>query len=95
MSSRASARLRDQMINLRANKTQRTLIDSAAEALGKKRSEFMLEAACREATSVLADQRYFIVDERTFREFTAALDKAPAENTRLRQLLGTKAPWDK
>jgi uncharacterized protein (DUF1778 family) len=40
-------------INLRADHTKGALIDRAAERVGKNRSEFMLEAACREATEVL------------------------------------------
>ncbi|MDP1916276.1 MAG: DUF1778 domain-containing protein [Myxococcales bacterium] len=82
-------------INLRANERKRELIDRAAEAVGKNRSEFMLDAACREATSVLLDQRLFLVDEKTFKQFTAALDKPPSDNPRLRRLLSTKAPWDR
>ena len=39
---------RDVTINLRANRSQRAVIDRAAETLGKNRSDFMLEAACRE-----------------------------------------------
>jgi uncharacterized protein (DUF1778 family) len=85
---------RDVTINLRANRRQRALIDRAAEALGKNRSDFMLEAACREAGAVLADRRFFLLDERTYRRFTAALDKPPAENPRLRRLLA-RAPWER
>ncbi len=48
---------RDVNINLRASQRQRSLIDRAAEALGKNRSDFMLEASCREAESVLRDRR--------------------------------------
>jgi uncharacterized protein (DUF1778 family) len=81
-------------INLRADKLKRALIDRAAERLGKNRSEFMLEAACREATAVLLDQRFFLLDEKAYKRFTAALDKAPAENNRLRRLLRTKAAWE-
>jgi uncharacterized protein (DUF1778 family) len=81
-------------INLRADKKKRFLIDRAAETLGKNRSEFMLEAACREATSVLLDQRFFLLDEKVYKRFTAALDKPPAENRRLRRLLATKAAWE-
>jgi uncharacterized protein (DUF1778 family) len=81
-------------INLRADKLKRALIDRAAERLGKNRSEFMLEAACREATAVLLDQRFFLVDEKVYKRFTAALDKPPAENSRLRRLLRTKAAWE-
>ena len=81
-------------INLRADEVKRSLIDRAAERLGKNRSEFMLEAACREATSVLLDQRFFLLDEKTYKRFTAALDKPPAENSRLRRLLVTKTAWE-
>jgi uncharacterized protein (DUF1778 family) len=81
-------------INLRADAVKRSLIDRAAERLGKNRSEFMLEAACREATAVLLDQRFFLLDERAYKRFTAALDKPPVENSRLRRLLLTKAAWE-
>ena len=78
----------------RANRKQRAVIDRVAETLGKNRSDFMLEAACREAEAVLLDQRYFQLDEKEFKKFTAALDKPPAENPRLRRLLSTKASWE-
>ena len=85
---------RSTTINLRADEVKRSLIDRAAERLGKNRSEFMLEAACREATAVLLDQRLFLLDEKTYKRFTAALDQPPAKNNRLRRLLMTKAPWE-
>lgn len=82
-------------INLRADEKKRALIDRAAETVGKNRSEFMLDAACREATSVLLDQRFFMVNEKTFTRFTAALDKPTADTPRLRRLLSTRAPWER
>jgi len=36
-------------INIRAKVRQRDIIDQAAERLGRSRSDFMLEAACRAA----------------------------------------------
>jgi len=86
---------RDVSINLRASREQRSRIDRAAAALGKSRSDFMLEAARREAESVLLDQRYFALDAETFKTFTDTLDAAPADNPRLRRLLATKAPWER
>ncbi len=86
---------RDVNINLRASGKQRSLIDRAAEALGRNRSDFMLEAACREAESVLLDRRYFGLDADTFKDFTAMLDSPPATNLRLRRLLTEKAPWER
>ena len=86
---------RDIAINLRANRKQRALIDRAAETVGKNRSDFMLEAACREADAVLLDRRLFLLDDKSYQRFVAALDKSPAENPRLRRLLTSKAAWDK
>lgn len=86
--------LRDVTINLRAKRSQRSLIDKAAAALGKNRSDFMLEAACREAETVLLDRRYFALDEKTFRRFMDELERPPAENARLRRSLSTRAPWE-
>lgn len=86
---------RDVTINLRAKRAQRALIDRAAEALGKNRSDFMLEAACREAGSVLLDRRYFPLDEKAAKRFSAALDRPPSVNAKLRRLLKSKAPWEK
>lgn len=82
-------------INLRADNTRRDLIDRAARRVGKNRSEFMLEAACREATEILLDQRLFLIDEKAYGRFTDALDAPPAKNKRLKRLLMSKAPWER
>lgn len=82
-------------INLRIDATSRELIDRAAEALGKNRSEFMLEVARREATSVLLDARFFQLDDSAYQHFRDALDAPPLENPRLRKLLETSAPWER
>jgi len=81
-------------INLRADQTKRALIDRAAERVGKNRSEFMLEAACRQATEVLLDQRLFMLDEKAYKRFTDALDASPTENKRLKRLMMSKAPCE-
>ncbi|MEQ1759222.1 MAG: DUF1778 domain-containing protein [Vicinamibacterales bacterium] len=84
---------RTRTINLRIEDERRALIDRAAEAVGKDRTQFVLDAATREATTVLLDQRYFQLDTDAFARFNAALDASPAENPRLRKLLSRKAPW--
>jgi uncharacterized protein (DUF1778 family)/GNAT superfamily N-acetyltransferase len=86
---------RTTIINLRADAPRRALIDRAAKATGKNRSEFMLDAATREATSVLLDRRFFELDPSAFKRFTLALDAPPADNARLRRLLEKKAPWER
>lgn len=86
---------RDININIRAKRTQRDLIDQAADLLGKSRSDFMLETACREAEDVLLDKRVFMLDPEDFRRFQAILDAPQVANVRLQKLMATEAPWEK
>jgi uncharacterized protein (DUF1778 family) len=88
-------RTRDVTINLRANRRQRALIDRAAETLGRNRSDFMLEAACRAADAVLLDRRLFLLEGPIYSRFVAALDARPAERPKLRRLMRSQAPWEK
>jgi len=81
-------------ISIRAKAGQRDLIDQAASRLGRSRSDFMLEAACRQAEDVLLDQTYFALDAKRFAAFQAMLDKPPAPTDRLRRTLKAQAPWD-
>lgn len=87
--------MRDTAINLRARIEQRDLIDQAAQLLGKNRSDFMLEAACDRAQSVLLDQVFFGLDADRFRQFTRLLDAPPAANPGLERLMAVKPPWRK
>ena len=86
--------MRAAAINLRALPEQRDLIDHAATLLGKNRSDFMLEAACERAQSVLLDQVFFGLDTEKFQQFTALLDASTSANAGLERLMAVKAPWD-
>ena len=81
-------------ISIRAKAGQRDLIDQAADRLGRSRSDFMLEAACRQAEDVLLDQTYFALDATGFGAFQDMLDNPPAPTDRLRRTLKARAPWD-
>jgi uncharacterized protein (DUF1778 family) len=91
----ATTATRTKVINLRTDEARRALIDRAAAATGKDRTEFMLDAATREAQSVLLDRRFFQLDETAFRRFTELLDAPPTANPRLRKLLAKRAPWER
>ncbi len=82
-------------ISIRAKVRQRDLIDQAADRLGRSRSDFMLEASCREAQNVLLDQAFFSVNAGTFDKLKALLDHPLPPTEKLRRLLKTPAPWDK
>jgi len=82
------------LINLRVTRHDRDLIDRAADALGKNRTEFMLEATRRAAEDALLDRTLFRLDSERFEAFQAALD-APANPPKaLRELMTKKAPWE-
>lgn len=86
--------MRDAAINLRALPEQRDLIDHAASLLGKNRSDFMLEAACERAQSVVLDQVFFGLDTEQFKQFTAMLDAPASSNPGLERLMAVQAPWN-
>lgn len=86
--------MRDASINLRALPEQRDLIDQAASVLGKNRSDFMLEAACERARSVLLDQVYFQLEAEQFQKFLALIDTPPKPNPGLARLMSVTPPWD-
>ena len=80
-------------INLRIEIGTRQLIDDAAAALGKTRTEFMVESARRQAVDVLLDRRLFSLDAEHFDSFLRALDSPPAPGPKLRELMNRKKAW--
>jgi|SRR6516162_51697 uncharacterized protein (DUF1778 family) len=93
-SSAATKPSRSGLINIRISAADRNVIDRAAKAAGKSRSEFMLEAARRAAQETLLDTTFFAVDRMTFRRFKAMLDAPARPNERLRALMRRRAPWE-
>jgi uncharacterized protein (DUF1778 family) len=81
-------------INLRVSVATRDLIDSAAAASGKSRTEFVLDSARQHAIDVLLDQKLFRLDESAMQAFLAVLDNPPEPNARLRELMHRRAPWE-
>jgi len=81
-------------INIRVKPAERQLIDEAAAAQGKSRSDFMLDAARRAAEETLLDRTLLRVDRKTYDQFVLLLDAPPQPNERLRRLLQTPAPWE-
>jgi uncharacterized protein (DUF1778 family) len=80
-------------INLRIEARTRQLIDDAAAALGKTRTEFMVESARREAVDVLADRRLFALDAERYDAFLRALENPPPPGPKLRALIARAPLW--
>lgn len=81
-------------LNLRVPPEARDLIDQAARALGKNRTELILEASCRAAEEALLDRALLRVEETAFAAFQARLDRPAAPNERLRKTMQAAAPWE-
>ena len=88
-------RRRDAVINVRVPMRVRDLIDSAADVVGKTRTDFILESATKHAVDVLLDQRLFSLNQAQYEAFVRVLDEPPASNARLKKLLASKSPWEK
>ncbi len=82
-------------LNIRIKPEERMLIDSAAKARGKNRTDFILNAARLAAEEVLLDQKIITLSPDVYAEFVARLDMPPSSNKRLRKTMQTPAPWDK
>ena len=80
-------------VNLRIRDDIRAIIDQAAQAQGRSRSDFMIDAARRAAEDVLIDRTVFRVDQPTYDAFIAALDAPPADNPKLAKAMRARAPW--
>jgi uncharacterized protein (DUF1778 family) len=82
-------------ISMRIPPDARDLIDRAAKATGRTRTDFMLEAAKQAAEEALLDQRFFYLDTVEYAAFLEALDAPPRNLPELRKLLTEPAPWEK
>ena len=74
---------------------RRELIDRAAKATGKTRTEFILESATRAAEEALLDRRVFHLDAAQYEAFELALDAPPRPTAELRALLAKQPPWER
>lgn len=89
-----SMAMKRETLNLRIKPAERDLIDRAAKARGKNRTDFVLEAARAAAEEALIEQRIIMADPQAYQEFLARLDQAPAPNDALRKTMQTPAPWE-
>lgn len=74
-------------LNLRATRKQTRLLELAARETGATVSAFVVESSCRHAEEVLAAKQHFDLSGERWRQFTAALDRAPKHKPALRKLL--------
>ena len=82
-------------LNLRIRPEERNLIDRAAKARGKNRTDFVLDAARLAAEEALLEQALISVRSQAYSAFLTRLDAAPRPSERLRKTMQAPSPWDK
>lgn len=85
---------RDSRLNLRASQQQQQLIRSAAAALDKSMTDFVLESATANAERVLADRRWFVLSGEDWERFEALLDAPALDTPKLKRLLSEPTIFD-
>jgi len=81
-------------LKLRVAPGELGLIDRAAAAQGKNRTDFILEAACIAAEEVIQDHAKLPVTHEAYQALLEPLGLPPKPNERLRKTMRTPAPWD-
>jgi uncharacterized protein (DUF1778 family) len=86
MSTSTSDKPRNRRFQLRATASEEELIKVAADLQGVNVTEFILRSACEKAEHSLASQTRFVLNEKQWKAFMAALDRPAKDKPRLRQL---------
>ena len=79
-------------VNFRIREDLRGLIDRAASAQGKTRSDCMIDAARRAAQDAILDQTLVRVDPDSYRHYLEVLD-APPGGEGFERLMNASKPW--
>jgi uncharacterized protein (DUF1778 family) len=92
MTTKIETESRTKPVQLRIRKDITDLIDRAAGAHGKSRSDFMIDAARRAAEDALLDQTLVRVDPESFKHYLDMLDRPPSGEGFAR-LMNAPKPW--
>jgi uncharacterized protein (DUF1778 family) len=84
---------RDSRLNIRTTTRQDTLLRQAAAATDRTVSDFVLESAVTRAERVLADRRWFVLDEAKWLEFQRLLEQPIPEIPKLTKLFERPDPF--
>lgn len=85
---------KDYPVSMRLPEADIALIDRAASARGRSRTDFVREAAVRAAEDVLMDQRLVRMSAEGFAEFITLIEQPAEAIPALVDVLRRPAPWD-
>jgi len=85
---------REARLNIRTTAKQDTLIRLAAQASNKTVTDFVLDSASNAAEQILADRRWFMLDDAAWAAFDDILERPPVVKPKLQQLLAEPTVFD-
>lgn len=85
--------LKDQRINLRTSDRQEQMLRRAALATDSTMTDFILSSAVQQAERVLADRRWFMVDDEQWSEFQRLLEAPLPSTARFEALAARPSPF--
>ena len=91
----ANARVKDHPLSLRLPQADVALIDRAAKMKGSSRTEFMRDAAVREAEMLILDRTMITMSAEGFKALMDEIDSPAKPIPEMVELLKRKAPWEK
>lgn len=86
--------LKDARIDLRVNLAQKTLLENAAAAQGKKLSDFVISSSTEAAQMALADQNRFVLPAEKMELFLSQLEEEPTPSSAVRELFARKSVFE-
>jgi uncharacterized protein (DUF1778 family) len=90
-----TAERKDQPISMRLPASDLAIIDRAAGLRGRSRTEFMRDAALREAESVLIEDRLVTLTPEGFDAFLAILNEPARPVPEIVEVMRRQAPWER
>ena len=77
---------RNRRFQLRATASEEQLIKVAADRRGVNVTEFIIRSACEKAEDALTDRTRFVLEQKQWKAFMAALDRPAKDKPRLSRL---------
>ncbi|MDB5685588.1 MAG: hypothetical protein JWR77_177 [Rhizorhabdus sp.] len=81
-------------LSMRLPEDDIAIIDRAASLRGRSRTDFVRDAAVREAESVLMEQSFVSMGEEGFAAFVAAISGPAQAVPEMVTMLARRAPWE-
>ncbi len=91
----SNAARKDHPLSIRLPEADLALIDRASRLTGRSRTEFMREAAVRDAEDIILSRQMLRFTDKGFRAFMASLENPGEPVPELVEVLSRVAPWEK